>query len=509
VITLRDREETGKRLLSNKRVGTILLEMGVIDESDLQEMVRQQLSEIIFDTFCINRGDYLFVPGELPTNEEITLDATPESLVVNGLRRITSWARVRSGCGDLDQPLELTRSFLDVLDGMDAGPEEWQVITALRSARTPDELCETLDVSNFRICQILWTLRVLGAIEAGQPRPVEQVVEAAAATEEVRQVEVEGLAEQPVAEQAEVEIEVEQLDEKAVAERAEAEINVEELDEEAVVEQAEAEIEFENLAERPVAEQAEVEIEVEHAESSHAINVDHEIEEPSPTETQVISRVDVEAALQDEAPEPIMDEPAPDRAIDQEPAAQIEEQTDSESGTSIWDLEQSSQTVRLPRDEVDAALGRNEEVSNEETPEVEIISYEGVSDDAPVIEDRSDDWMPPSDLDEIIARFNAKHRVVYRTVRAEVGAGAANFIRACCGEETAQPEALSGAELQSDGSWDAESLRRAIHENRISDPQSEYERLITLEIEHLRSHIGETKILELERQIENVDRAEA
>ena len=36
---LLDREETAKRLLSNKRVGTILREMGVIDEHDLGNMV--------------------------------------------------------------------------------------------------------------------------------------------------------------------------------------------------------------------------------------------------------------------------------------------------------------------------------------------------------------------------------------------------------------------------------------------------------------------------------------
>jgi hypothetical protein len=44
VISLSDREETARRMLSNKRVGTILLEMGVIDEGDLRATVREQLS---------------------------------------------------------------------------------------------------------------------------------------------------------------------------------------------------------------------------------------------------------------------------------------------------------------------------------------------------------------------------------------------------------------------------------------------------------------------------------
>ena len=34
-----------------------------------------------------------------------------------------------------------------------------------------------------------------------------------------------------------------------------------------------------------------------------------------------------------------------------------------------------------------------------------------------------DDWDPPVDLVGIIERFNAMHRIVYRVVRSEIGAG--------------------------------------------------------------------------------------
>ena len=77
----RDRDETAKRLLSNKRVGVILREMGVIDDRDLREMVRKQLGEIVFSTCGWESGDYCFVAGSLPTIEEITLKVSVESLI--------------------------------------------------------------------------------------------------------------------------------------------------------------------------------------------------------------------------------------------------------------------------------------------------------------------------------------------------------------------------------------------------------------------------------------------
>ena len=164
VISLRDREETAKRLLSNKRVGTILREMGVIDELDLRNMVREHLCEILHDTVAWSSGEYAFVPGELPTIEDITLDVTIESLTAAGLHRITSWSRVRDGIGGIHQRLALSPDFLTVLDRMSIGPAEWEVVTSLKEPRTALEVCRQTGLGDFRVTQILWSLRMLGAV---------------------------------------------------------------------------------------------------------------------------------------------------------------------------------------------------------------------------------------------------------------------------------------------------------------------------------------------------------
>ena len=104
--------------------------------------------------------------------------------------------------------------------------------------------------------------------------------------------------------------------------------------------------------------------------------------------------------------------------------------------------------------------------------------------------------------EQAISCFNAMQRLVYRTVRSEVGAGAANFIRACCDEDT--PNMFEDTELQSDGTWDNEGLRRQVVENRIEDPWELYRQLIDRELDVLRSHVGEAKIVELQREVNKV-----
>jgi hypothetical protein len=165
VISLRDREETAKRLLSNKRVGTILLEMGVIDEIDLARLVREQLSEVLYDTFRWTDGEWIFGPGELPTTEGITVDRSLEDLVLEGIRRVASWARVRDGIGGLGARLVLTSEYLGILDRMTVGAEDWALVARFRTPSTPMELFASGSLPDFRVAQTLWALRLLGVVE--------------------------------------------------------------------------------------------------------------------------------------------------------------------------------------------------------------------------------------------------------------------------------------------------------------------------------------------------------
>lgn len=445
VISLNDREETAKRLLSNKRVGTILREIGVIDDRDLEEMVRQQLSEIVYDTFRWREGDVAFYPGSLPSNEEITLDSPVEALVAEGIRRVTSWARVMEGCGGMDHCLALSERYLDVLDGLDAGAEEWQVVNALKRPRPAREIAAEVELPDFRVCQILWTLRVLQALELG---PLGRTI----VTER-----------EPI---ESIPVEIVDLDRPAVS--------VEPVEEGVPVLSVEAEPDGAgdgpaDEASVPDAPMESTRIELhEETEGATEIEVAHAPEADDRDDVEV---EDVAVAIV--AEEQYTDaEDVPIEVVDDNPP---EAEPQPIEDPRLQELEESTRTMRLSREEVDAALHAPAE----------------------------DAWQPPADLEQTMTRFNAMQRLVYRTVRSEVGAGAANFIRSCCDEDD-RPNPIEGTELQADGTWDTEGLRRQVLEHRIEAPWELYRQLIERELDVLRSHIGEARTVELQRQVDKV-----
>ena len=63
--------------------------------------------------------------------------------------------------------------YLEVLDRMSVGQEEWEVVAALRSPRTVLEVCRESSLGDFRICQILWAFRLIGVATLAATAEVE------------------------------------------------------------------------------------------------------------------------------------------------------------------------------------------------------------------------------------------------------------------------------------------------------------------------------------------------
>ncbi|HEX5045218.1 MAG TPA: DUF4388 domain-containing protein [Candidatus Polarisedimenticolaceae bacterium] len=505
VISLRDREEVAKRVLSNKRVGTILLEMGVLDETDLRAMVREQLSEIVFDTVRWEDGEHVFVAGELPTFEDITLDETVEDLVAAGIRRVTAWTRVAAGCGAPDAVLELTPDYLTVLDRMRVGTDAFDVASVLKQPRSVREVCRATQLSSFRACQILWTLRLLGgvAFTTAEASASEDAAESAVASA------AEAFSLAPEAEPAPIEV-AEPPDDAVLQIAAEATRWIPDAAEETRV-----------LPLAAGGNGAEVVHDLWRLAAEKAPDRPMRAEEPA----------EPPSSLPEESAEEISEQ-APDRPAVEEPGSQdvplevTAEALDPPAEPTVGALafsevppqameevaaEDPGATMQLSRDQVEAALTQGaaqlaepDTAAFDQTPlEVEshpeAVLERAASDQAPLPQEADGpDAAPafeveaPPLLDADISRFNARQRLLYRSIRAEVGAGAANFVRSC----RIQP--FAEAELSPDGTWDPEVVRRS------SAAPEALDRLLEAQIERLTQHIGASRAQALRDQIRNL-----
>jgi hypothetical protein len=105
----------------------------------------------------------------------------------------------------------------------------------------------------------------------------------------------------------------------------------------------------------------------------------------------------------------------------------------------------------------------------------------------------------------MIASFNARHVVLFRAVRAEIGAGAANFVRSCRSAlEPRFADMFATAEIRADGSWDPAGLKSSVIEHRISEAADGFGKLLDGELQRLRAHLGDARASALAGQLTEI-----
>lgn len=445
VISVQDREQVARQLLTKKRSGVLLRDMGVLGEAELAAAVREHLLEIVHTTFLWEDGDWAFQPGELPTDEDIALELPLEQLVAGGIRRIRSLSRVRAAVGEPDTVLELTPHYLSILDRMEIGGEEWEVVSSLREPATIREVCRAVKLGSFRVYQLLWALKLLGAVREGVlARPAEPLV---LGQEEVP--DARGAVPEPAIE----------------AESAVAAADVIQAAEPPTPEPAYGSAATAARQEEPVSTAPPEAAELEPAAWSDSDQAERmflaEVEESPPVSTS---------------------EPA-------EPPA-----------------ESPDATVAIPRAEIEAIVAGNVPSVRAEAdrPLVDERPEEAAAQPA-----REDWQPPPELDREIASfneKHRAVYRVIRSEVGAGAG-NFVRSCRSAVACEIG--ELLSSVQLLPDGTWEERNLRRALVEHRVADAGELLDRILEEEIATLGALVGEARARALRERIRSLDRPAA
>ncbi len=157
----------------NLRLGEILVSLGMLSRSEMERHVRIQVEEAIFALFTWQSGSFSFEAGVRPEEDEVLCRINPESVLLEGARRVDEWTLIEKKIPSFDlifdlehQPdadlefSETQRLLLDHLDGH-------------RDVRS---LIEESSLSDFDTCKALFGLLTAGIIRrVGTSTPAPQV----------------------------------------------------------------------------------------------------------------------------------------------------------------------------------------------------------------------------------------------------------------------------------------------------------------------------------------------
>jgi tetratricopeptide (TPR) repeat protein len=152
-------EEKGRLL------GSILVADGVLSEDDLRRALKAKAEETIYDLFLWPSGQFEFREGEFPENIHITFESLVTPVILEGIRRVDEWQRIRAVFPNLETTLRVNGPPPAGTD-----PVEKQVLALAAAGKNLAEMSLELRRSEFEAAALVFDLYSRGLLAVGEVR---------------------------------------------------------------------------------------------------------------------------------------------------------------------------------------------------------------------------------------------------------------------------------------------------------------------------------------------------
>ncbi len=173
-----------------RRLGDVVVEMGMIAKDDLREMTSLQTTETVYRLFHWKSGTYDFEPGDVEWDRETVTPLRAESLLMEGFRQVDEWPMIRRKITSTAMTFERLRDLEpepgeaepDPLSEVgeeggrvgkgefaSIGRSERKVYALAAAGRTVERIVDLSRLGEFEACKALLNLVNLGILRPGPP----------------------------------------------------------------------------------------------------------------------------------------------------------------------------------------------------------------------------------------------------------------------------------------------------------------------------------------------------
>lgn len=171
-VSLHDLLRLSQQVRPGVRLGTLLVQHGLLPSDELRRAVHGQVQSIVLSVFGWTDVSYAFHEQPSAKEEAILLTTPVPRLVVDGVERVGSWQRVTKALGSMDEPLRIVAGNEASLRAADLDTASLELLAMMRHPKSIREVCEASDMPDIAVCRRLWAFRALGWV-----RPADEVSE--------------------------------------------------------------------------------------------------------------------------------------------------------------------------------------------------------------------------------------------------------------------------------------------------------------------------------------------
>ncbi len=157
--------------IRDKRLGEILLERELITREDLHRHIRMQIEEAVYFLFTWSQGTFNFEPDILPEEQDLLVSINPESLLLEGARRVDEWSLIEKKIPSFDVVFDLDRDRLEGSE-VEFTAEQDQLVPLIDGRRDVTALIDESGMGEFSVGKALYGLQTAGFLHrVGKSKP--------------------------------------------------------------------------------------------------------------------------------------------------------------------------------------------------------------------------------------------------------------------------------------------------------------------------------------------------
>lgn len=154
------------------RIGQGLRQAGLVDEAELQRLLKVQVSEVIFELFEWREGTFTVYDEVPPPSTAVQLEVDLQNLIMEGVRRLDERGRVAELLPELDVVVEALVNPERIKSSLSLTPEEWRILFLVDGRRTARDICRLAgEPDELATLSVLCRLLQANLVAVGPPAP--------------------------------------------------------------------------------------------------------------------------------------------------------------------------------------------------------------------------------------------------------------------------------------------------------------------------------------------------
>ena len=147
--------------LRDQKLGEILVNSGAIKRTDLEDYIRLQIEEAVYYLFTWSSGTFNFEAGVRPERQDLLVNINPESLLLEGARRVDEWGLIEKKIPSFDLIFSVDTEHLTSA-GVQLSLEQERLVPLLDGRRDVHRLVEDSGLVEFEVGKALYGLITAG-----------------------------------------------------------------------------------------------------------------------------------------------------------------------------------------------------------------------------------------------------------------------------------------------------------------------------------------------------------